>query len=166
MEDSAPAARPTTHHVGFREFPFVTLNAQEALFVGKGLKYSSIHPNASWIQNWTSTAAWPAWEIEVVEAGDYEVSLRYACAEDAVGTKLEISMGEAVLQGTITEAFDPEPYAHHDRVKRSESYDKPFKVMKLGTLRLKKGAGTISVKALTKPGERVMDLRALYLERK
>lgn len=49
MECAARRARWKRVECGFREFPFVTLNAQEALFVGKGLKYSSIHPNASWI---------------------------------------------------------------------------------------------------------------------
>jgi hypothetical protein len=165
LETTQPAAGPGGHHVGFPEFPLVTLNAQEAKFEGKGLKYSSIHPNASWIRNWTDPQDWPFWEIEVVKKGAFEVSLLYTCEEDAVGTRLEAAVGDQSARGEIVKAFNPPHFDHNDRVKRGESFDKPFEMMKLGVLHLEKGAGVLTLKALNKPGREVMHLRAIRLER-
>ena len=53
----------------------------------------------------------------------------------------------------------------HDRSKRTESYVKDFKPLSLGIINLKKGPGTLSLKAIKKNGESLMDFRLMLLKR-
>ena len=66
----------------------------------------------------------------------------------------------------VNEAHDPPLEGmEHDRVKRIESYVKDFKPMKMGTIELEKGQGTMTLKATDIPGEQVVDVRLLMLTR-
>ena len=40
---------------------------------------------------------------------------------------------------------------------------KEFRPLKLGTIRLEKGRGPLTLRALEMPGQSVMDVRAIYL---
>ena len=124
---------------------------------------SNKFPNASWITNWVNASDYPSWDIDVNTAGKYEVAISYCAGANAVGTKFEIAFKGASIKGKISEAFDPPLYEHNDRIKRQESYDKPFKQLKLGTITLPNGAGELTVKSTSKPGEAVMELRSVYL---
>ena len=53
--------------------------------------------------------------------------------------------------------------AEHDRVPRNNSYVKDFKPMRVGTLRLPAGRGTLTLRALDIPGKQVMDVRMIVL---
>jgi hypothetical protein len=53
----------------------------------------------------------------------------------------------------------------HDRVPRQESYVKDFQSLRLGTIQLKKGQGTLTLRATEIPGSQVMDFRLMMLTR-
>lgn len=55
--------------------------------------------------------------------------------------------------------------SEHDRVTRRESYVKDFRAFRLGTIHLERGAGQLSLRAVTVPGKAVMDFRLLMLTR-
>ena len=83
-----------------------------------------------------------------------------------MGATVELRLGESTLTGQITEAHDPPLTGmEQDRVERIESYVKDFKPMTLGTISLKQGPGTLSLKALDIPGPQVMDFRLMMLRR-
>jgi arylsulfatase A-like enzyme len=164
QKDVAPAARPEIPYpVGHREFPLTVLPAQDCVFRGEGLRFSSRHPNSSWVTGWTDHHAHIYWDIDVATAGRYEVTLMYTCAQEDVGSEIELRFGDSVLKGKIAEAYDPPLIDSPDRVERQESYEKPFKPLKLGVLELTQGRGKLILRALSKPGRQVMDLRALKL---
>ena len=50
-------------------------------------------------------------------------------------------------------------------MKRTESYVKDFKPLKLGKMKLPRGSGKLVLKALEKPGSQVMDVRLLFFTR-
>jgi hypothetical protein len=52
-----------------------------------------------------------------------------------------------------------------NRVKRTKSYVKGFKPMKMGIIHLKKGQGLLTLKTPDVPGSQVMDFRLLILKR-
>ena len=160
---TSQGARPFP--VGHPAFPLTVLPAQDCRFSGKGLRFSSRHPNASWITNWTSAQVHPYWDIEVATTGTYEVTLLYTCPARDVGATIEVGFNGSTLRGTVSEAFDPPLIEANDRVKRGESYDKPFKPLVLGRLELQKGRGELHVKALglSALGKTVMDLRSVKL---
>lgn len=63
----------------------------------------------------------------------------------------------------VEKAHDPEPIPSPDRIPRGEVYEKVWASLKLGTVNLSKGRAQLRVRALTKPGETVMDLKAVVV---
>jgi len=51
----------------------------------------------------------------------------------------------------------------NDRVQRTNSYIKDFRSLKAGTIKLAKGKGELTLKALEIPGSQVMDFRLMML---
>jgi arylsulfatase A-like enzyme len=148
--------------VGHREFPVTPLPARDGLPHG-GVKRSASAPNCSYFVNWKTTADSITWDVEVATEGDYAVSLDYTCAE--AGSRIELSFGDARLAGKVEPAWDPPLYDNQDTLPRppGESRMKEFKPLDLGTVRLKKGRGLLTLRALEVPGSGVMDLRRLTL---
>jgi len=164
QKDVFPTERPRAPYpVGHRAFPLTVLPAQDCVFVGKGLRFSSKHPNCSWLTGWTDHRARVYWDIEVATAGRYELTLMYTCAQEDVGAEIEVAFGDRSLKGTLSAVYNPPLIDSPDRVERQESPEKPFKPLKLGVIDLPKGRGKLVLRALSKPGRQVMDLRAVKL---
>ena len=156
-------------HVGHEAWPVVTLKGHEALLEPGKNKGISYHGNSGWandwITNWTDADAYPSWPIDVVRGGKYEVTLHYICAKENLGAKIRVEVGSASVEGTIVEAWNPPVPKVQDRVSRKETYDTTWKPLKLGVIELSEGVTQLNVKALSKPGEQVMDLKAVELKR-
>ena len=144
---------------------FTQIPARDGIAHG-GIKRSNKFPNDSFFGNWTSLDDKITWNAEVAESGTFEVSLYYSCDERDAGSEIELSFGNDRLVGTISTA-NPSPLvgADEDRSPRDESYTQNWKSMTLGTLKLEKGAGELTLKALKIAGGEVMDFRLLLLKR-
>jgi len=160
---------PLPIHIGYSEWPVVVLPGHEAFLEPasrEGISYNGRAGWANdWITNWTSTEAYPWWEVEVVKGGRFEVTLRYVCAKENVGAKVRVEIGGDSSEGIVRNAHNPKPVPSPDRVKRIEVYEKIWSSLSVGTVRLKKGRTTLAVRALTKPGEKIMDLKAVQVRR-
>jgi len=132
------------------------------------IKRSNRFPNCSFFTNWISLEDKITWEVDVLEEGDFDVTLYYTCPEGDEGSQFELTFGHNSLKGRIETAFDPPLRGmENDRTnQRGESYVKDFKPLKLGIIHLHKGSGQLVLKALEKPGQTVMDVRLLMFERK
>ena len=157
------AKTPGAIPVGYRQFPMTVLPVQDCVFEGKGLKYSARWPNSAWLTGWTGTDADIHWDIEVETAGRYEATVLYTCPKADVGSRIELAFKGKVATGRISEPYDPPLIDSPDYVKRSESYEKPFKPLALGVIDLSKGRGKLTIRATKVPGKQVMDLRAVKL---
>ena len=153
-------ARPLP--VGYREFPLTYLNAQDGLPEGE-ITWSSIHPNASFFVQWKNIADGIGWQIDVQSAGEYEVSLMYACKPEDVGSRIVIEAGGERLEATIDAPFVSRLKDQDDRIERTESYEKEFAPLELGKINLQQGQQVLRIEALAKPGAEVMELRAIRL---
>lgn len=130
------------------------------------IKRSNRYPNCTYFTNWINTEDLISWEVEVAQDGNFEIIVYYSCEEDAIGSIFEVSLEDASLQAEIKEAHNPAVYgASEDRVIRRESYVKDFKPLNIGILKLKKGKGTLKLKAIKKKGRALMDLRLMLLKR-
>jgi len=154
--------RPFT--VGYRQFPTTVLPARDAVPHGH-IERSARAPNCSFLKNWTSTDDRITWDVEVHTPGKYEAVVYYTCPQSEIGSEVELSLGDGRVSAKVTEAFDPPLRgAEHDRVPRQgESYVKDFAPLKLGTIELPAGRGTLALGALSMPGKQVMDVRAVVL---
>jgi arylsulfatase A-like enzyme len=150
--------------VGYREFPISPLPARDGVPRG-GVKRSSSAPNCSYFVNWRSTDDAITWDVEVATAGEYEVTLDYTCPLADAGATIELSLGESKLSGRVEPGWDPPLFDNQDNIERpaGESRMKEFRPLELGTIRLAKGRGRLTLRATRVPGASVMDLRRLTL---
>lgn len=94
---------------------------------------------------WTDAKDWAEWEFSLPD-GEYEVILDYACEAGSGGSQYVVEVGDQRLQGTVA----------------STGSWTVFRRVALGRVR---GAElrNLSVRALSKPGLAVMNLRSLSL---
>lgn len=154
--------RPFT--VGYPQFPVTQLPARDGVPHGQ-VKRSAQAPNCSFFENWTTPDDRITWDIEVATAGKYEAVVYYTCPKSDVGSTIELTFQGSRLEGKVTEANAPPLRgAENDRVpRRGESYVKDFKPLRLGEIKLEKGRGLLTLRALSIPGQHVMDVRSLLL---
>ena len=127
---------------------------------------SNRYPNCSFLTNWTHRNDRITWDVEVAEAGDYQVELHYTCDPADIGSKIELSFEDQHLRATVSQPYEsPLIGASEDRVKRIESYVKNFSVMNIGVIRLPQHRGPLTLSAIEIAGQAVMDVRLLVLTR-
>lgn len=154
--------RPLT--VGYKEFPITMLPARDGEPRG-GVKRSSNAPNCSYFVNWTSKEDSMVWLLDVHTTGKYEVTIDYTCPVPDAGSLVELSFLESKLAGKVGPGWDPPLYTNQDTLPRpdGESTMKEFRTLKLGEVKLTKGVGPMTLRALEIPGKSVMDVRRVTL---
>jgi arylsulfatase A-like enzyme len=146
-------------------YRYTQIPARDGVTEGN-IQRSNRFPNCSFFTNWTSLDDRIAWDVKVRQAGTYRVELYYSCPKADIGSLIELRHGESTLTGRITRPHDPPlEGAEHDRVKRTESYVKDFRSLKLGSIELKAGRSMLTLRALEIPGSQVMDFRLLMFTR-
>ena len=156
-----PLTRPVID-VGHRDWPRVKLTVPEAHFTGTIDWYNGYGFAHDWLAGWSDPADKIWWECNVVTAGRYRVRLKYACGEDAVGTKLRIRAGESSLDGGIEKAHPPNPVQRPTRIIKKR-FVQTFVEQDLGEIGLQKGRSRITIEAIDKPGKEVCDVHSLIL---
>ncbi|HDZ14216.1 hypothetical protein LCGC14_1034260 [marine sediment metagenome] len=155
--------RPFT--LGHPSYLYTLIPARDGIPHGN-IKRSSVHPNDSYFENWTSARDSITWDIAVLGDGHFVVELYYTTSEKNLGSIVELSLGSSKIAKKITVANDaPLKGMENDRVPRKESYVKDFKPMKLGTMVLKEGKGTLTLKTLGVAGKEVADIRLLVFRK-
>lgn len=115
--------------------------AHEACKSGKVKYYTNEHGWAGdWLTNiYQSDSIY--WELDVMESGNYKVSLQYALASDFPNVKL---CGHGVNSNSYTEivsvpTFNSIRLDSPDRVKRVEAYEQTWNNCSLGNIYFRKG---------------------------
>jgi len=155
--------RPLT--VGHPDSTLTQLPARDARATGM-LKRSNRFPNCSYFSNWVRTEDELHWDIEVLDAGTYEVELYYTCAAADIGATMELQFQNSKIQNRITQPHDSAVLgAERDRVKRQESYVKEFRPLRFGKLDLASGKGKLVLRAKEIPGKQAIEFRLLLLKK-
>ncbi len=150
--------------VGHSQRPAVELPAPEAYFTGTIRWYNQWGFAHDWLTDWTDMADTIRWDVDVVHAGRYDVSLMYACPLEAVGTKLRVESGDSAVEGSIQQTHDPQAVLRPSRQKKRR-HTQTFAIRSLGEIKLDEGRARITVKALSKPADQVCDLKSVWLRR-
>jgi hypothetical protein len=125
----------------------VMLHARQAKVHGDKLRYESA-PQKDTLGFWTQREDWVEWEFEAAAAGVFEVELLQGCGKGSGGAEVEIAVASQTLPLKVEET------GHFQR----------FVPRTAGTVKLEKpGRYTLKVKAKSKPGAAVMDLRRILL---
>ncbi|MCD6051475.1 MAG: atsA 6 [Verrucomicrobia bacterium] len=154
--------RPLT--VGYKEFPITMLPARDGEPRGE-VKRSSNAPNCSYFVNWNTKEDSMVWLLDVHTTGKYEVTIDYTCPVPDAGSLVELSFLESKLTGKVAPGWNPPLYTNQDTLPRpdGESQMKEFRTLKLGEVKLTKGVGPMTLRALEIPGKSVMDVRRVTL---
>jgi len=155
-----PDDRP--YPVGYAEFPMTPLPARDGIAHG-GARRSANAPNCSYFVNWKSADDQMTWDIAVNTTGDYDVTIHYTSADP--GSTIELGFNGSRLAGKVAPAWNPPLYTNQDTIPRppGESQMKEFRPLHLGTMRLEKGRGLLTLRALEIPGKGVADVRLVTL---
>ena len=158
---------PVPVPIGHPQRPSAVLPGHEALLhpaQGEGISY---HGRAGWandwIDNWTDAASFPAWPVDVVTAGRYEITLKYCCPAESVGSTIRAEIDDAAAHGTITEAHDPPPLPSPDRFPRPEVPEKEWKPLSLGTVALPEGRTEFVLRAERIAGGTMPQIKAVEI---
>ncbi len=160
---AVPITRPTIQ-LGYPQWPEVKLTVHEAYFTGKIRWYNRWGFAHDWLTDWTDTEESIWWETDVVKPGRFEVSLKYACYDDAVGTKLRVSVEGDSVEGTIDKPHEPKPTQRSSRIAKKR-FVQTFATAKLGKIDLIKGRTRVTIQVIDKPGKEVCDVHSLILKR-
>ena len=160
-----PEEDPRAFLLGDPRFVSTQIPARDGIGHGN-IERSDNSPNCSFFTNWISIEDSITWDIEVVEAGAFEVTLYYTCDQQDLGSEFTLQHGSNRLIGSVKEAFGSELRGmENDRVPRTNSYVKEFLPSNLGVMHLDKGRDKLTLKASHKPGRSVMDVRLIMFKR-
>jgi len=149
--------------VGYAGSPWTPLPARDGVPVG-GVKRSAPAPNCSYFTNWKTKDGAMTWDVEVQTPGLYEAEIQYTCPAGDIGSTVELGFGKTKATGKVKDAWDPPLWDDQDRVPRKgESFMKEFRTLPLTPLRLEKGRGILTLRAVEIPGRQVMDVRGVTL---
>ena len=126
----------------------IVLQASEAQVHGNRLRYEP-QPHKNTLGYWTDRNDWASWTFVADKAGPYTLSILQACGKGSGGSTVEFAVG-----GSRVEVVVEDTGAFTNFIPRSFGTN---------TLTLAAGTNTLSVRALTKPGVAVMDLREVTL---
>ena len=151
--------------VGHPQEDPVTLAAPQSFFTGSIHFYGKAGYAHDWLTGWTSAADLVYWDIDVARGGRYLVSLRYLCPQEDTGARVAVSAGQASVEGAVSR---PTPMSPQPPLAVFDAPGYPimsFATLELGALALPGGRTKLTVKALSKPGKAVMDLKEVILKR-
>jgi hypothetical protein len=151
--------------IGYPGFVFTQLPARDAIPRGN-IKRSNQHPNSTYFTNWTSTSDSISWDAEVLEDGIFEAEIYYTCNISDIGSELQLKMSGASLNFTLSQPNEAKTIGpEEDIYPRMEGYEKAFMPVKMGTIKLKKGKGLLTLRATHISGKQALEFRTLVLKR-
>jgi arylsulfatase A len=126
----------------------ILLLARDAKIHGTKLRFEPA-PQKDTLGFWVERSDWAEWEFDVPSAGTFELEVLQGCGKGSGGAEVEFAIKDQALTLKVDET------GHFQR----------FVPRTLGTLRLDAaGPCTLTVRAKTKPGGAVMDLRRIVLK--
>ena len=127
----------------------VSLLARDAVVHGTLLRYEP-QPHKDTLGYWTRTNDWAEWGFTAAKAGDYDVEILQACGAGSGGSRIQFRSGTNRIE---TAVFETGAFTN-------------FVWRGIGAVTLPAGTNSIEVRAVSKPGGAVMDLREVRLKPK
>lgn len=121
----------------------VLLHAKSAKVHGSKLRYED-PPHKDTLGFWVQKDDWVEWQVKIPNAGKFDVEVLQACGKGSGGAEVEFAIGKQSLTLKVEETGHFQRFV--PRVIGTMSFDAP-------------GMHTLTVRAKTKPGGAVMDLR-------
>jgi arylsulfatase A-like enzyme len=126
----------------------ITLHARTATVHGVMLRFEPL-PHKNTLGFWVRQDDWAEFEFTTTAAGTFTVEVLQGCGKGSGGSEVELTVGTQKLTFTV----------------KDTGGFQAFEAREVGTLKVDSiGRHTLTVKAKTKPGAAVMDLRQIVLK--
>ncbi len=126
----------------------ITMHGRTALVSGVQLRYEPL-PHKETLGFWTNKDDFATFEFTVDKPGIFAVEVLQGCGKGSGGAEVELAVGDEKLTFIVKDTGGFQAFEARD----------------VGTLKIEKaGRHTLTVKAKTKPGVAVMDLRQVVLK--
>jgi arylsulfatase A len=126
----------------------ITLHARTALVTGVMLRFEPL-PHKNTLGFWVNKDDTAAFDFTVETPGTFTVEVLQGCGDKSGGAEVELAVGDEKVAFTVKETGGFQAFEARD----------------VGTLKIEKaGRYTLTVRAKTKPGVAVMDLRQIVLK--
>ncbi len=152
--------------VGYAEENPVSLPAPQAYLEG-GVKFAKGPGWAhDWFVGWKDAASRAYWNLDIVRSGRYEISLRYLCPQEGVGTRLRVIVAGRTLGSTISDPALRVSRSAPDRVPRIEAYAMDWGTLPMGVVELEKGETELAVSVASTIGEKAeLELQKVLIKK-
>ncbi len=144
---TAPATQPTTRPIDPSADGSILLHSRDVTIHGKTVRYEP-KPEKNTVGFWIKKEDWISWDFIVKTPGKFQVLPLQGCGKDNGGSEVDFIIGEQTLKMTVQDT----------------GHFQNFVERNIGTIELKPGTYTLSVKPQTKPHGAVMDLRQVMLK--
>jgi len=151
---------------GYSEQPSVELHAPQAYFSGS-LRFNAGPGFANdWLTGWKGLDGKLWFELDVHQAGEFEVEIAFTCPPADAGSRIRVSTTTSSIETTVPAAeFVPVRLPHRDESGKARYQNREWSALKVGVLSLKKGATTLTISPVSIPGSQVMDFKHIRLTR-
>ncbi|HOW68032.1 MAG TPA: alpha-L-fucosidase [Candidatus Paceibacterota bacterium] len=144
----APDVLATSTHIKPNADGAIVLKAADAELVGSHIRLESKANGPSNIGFWTDVSDYVQWPVLIAKAGAYDVEAEFACDDSSAGSECALVVGTEEFITTVP----------------STGGWNEFRTEQPGTIQITiSGATTIAVKAKSKPGSGVVNLRQVIL---
>ncbi|MGL6073853.1 MAG: sulfatase-like hydrolase/transferase [Fimbriiglobus sp.] len=128
----------------------ITLHARTAQVYGTQFRFEPL-PHKNTLGYWVKQDDYAEWEFTVTTPGEFTVEVLQGCGKGSGGAEVQLSVGESKAKFTVKDTGGFQAFERRE----------------VGTLTIPiAGRHKLTVRALTKPGVAVMDLRELVLKKK
>ena len=124
----------------------VVLQAKDATVHGATIRYEP-QPHKNTVGYWSDVGDWVSWKVDGLRAGTYAVEVLQGCGKGQGGSEVVVSVGDETLPMVV------EDTGHFQN----------FVPRVIGKVLLPEGAHTVFIRAKTKKGVAVMDVRQVRL---
>jgi len=151
--------------VGHDEHNPVRLHASQAYFEAP-VAYAVGGFAHDWLTDWTDESGEIGFEIDVVEAGSYEVEIAFTSPAENAGSVITVEAAGSSASATVP-AFAPVdiPLANRDEASNARYRNREWGILGVGALDLPKGIWKITIRAHSIPNGSVMDFKHLELRK-
>ncbi len=126
----------------------ITLHARTALVTGPMLRYEPL-PHKTTLGFWVNKDDYASFDFTTEGRGTFAVEVLQGCGKGSGGAEVELAVGDSKLTFAVKDTGGFQAFEARD----------------VGTLKVEKaGRHSLTVKAKTKPGGAVMDLRQIVLK--
>ncbi len=120
------------------------------------------------VVNWRSTGDYVVWDLDVLRAGQYEVTLRYSVPEPDAGATIQIDLDGQKREATVDRAHDPKPPSADARNRGAVRTSGPVWVQTWAPLAfppvdLTTGPTKLVVRASQIPGKQAFELKEAHI---